>query len=91
MLFTKNTKHTLNYHLVTAEPPFTVETINCVQQTGSTCKKGAYDHPAVSCYPHAWRLPSFSLYRSLCQKLELWKEWKSMDSIAGISYYLNKC
>jgi len=35
MLFhTKNTKHILKYHLVTAELPFTVKTIDCVHQTG---------------------------------------------------------
>jgi len=33
--FTKNTKHSLNkYHLVRAEPPFAVKTIDWVQQTG---------------------------------------------------------
>ena len=35
MLFTKNTQNTLKYHLVTAEPPFTVKTINWMHQTGS--------------------------------------------------------
>jgi len=34
MLFTKNTQNTLKYHLVTAEPPFTVKTINWMHQTG---------------------------------------------------------
>ena len=37
--FTKNTKHSLKYHLVTAEPPFTVKTIDWVHQTGP--RKGA--------------------------------------------------
>jgi len=27
-------KHILKYYLVTAEPPLTVKTINCVHQTG---------------------------------------------------------
>jgi len=35
----KNTKHSLKYHLVRAEPPFTVKTIDCVHQTGP--RKGA--------------------------------------------------
>ena len=34
MLFTKNTRNTLKYHLVTAEPPFTVKTIDRMYQTG---------------------------------------------------------
>jgi len=34
MLFTKNTRNTLKYHLVTAEPPFTVKTIDGMHQTG---------------------------------------------------------
>jgi len=32
--FTKNTQNTLKYHLVTAEPPFTVKTIEWMHQTG---------------------------------------------------------
>jgi len=35
----KNTKHSLKYHLVRAEPPFTVKTIGWVHQTGH--RKGA--------------------------------------------------
>jgi len=34
MLFTKNTRNTLKYLLVAAEPPFTVKTINWMHQTG---------------------------------------------------------
>ena len=34
MFFTKNTQNTLKYHLVTAEPTFTVKTIDWVHQTG---------------------------------------------------------
>jgi len=38
--FTKrNMKHSLKYHLVRAEPPFTVKTIDWVHQTGP--RKGA--------------------------------------------------
>ena len=32
--FYKNTPNTLKYHLVTAEPPFTVKTIDWMHQTG---------------------------------------------------------
>jgi len=39
MLYTKNTRKTLKYHLVTAEPSFTVKTIDWVHQTGH--RKGA--------------------------------------------------
>jgi len=36
-LFCQQTQNNaLKYHLVIAEPPFTVKTINCVHQTGST-------------------------------------------------------
>ena len=60
MLFSKNSQNTLknyhpgakhikNYDLVTAEPPLTVKTIDCVHQTGP--KKGT-QHPAVY-YPSA--------------------------------------
>jgi len=31
----KNTKHSLKYHLVRAEPPFTLKTIEWVHYTGS--------------------------------------------------------
>jgi len=34
MLFTENTRNALKYHLVTAEPPFTVKTIDWMHQTG---------------------------------------------------------
>ena len=34
MLFTENTRNTLKYHLVTAEPPLTVKTIEWMHQTG---------------------------------------------------------
>ena len=34
MRFTKNTPNTLKYHLVTAEPPFIVKTIDWMHQTG---------------------------------------------------------
>jgi len=43
------TKKHLEYHLVRAEPPFTVKTIDWVHQTGP--RNGA-QHPAV-CYSHA--------------------------------------
>jgi len=33
-LFTTNTRNTLKYHLVTAEPPFTVKTIDLMRHTG---------------------------------------------------------
>jgi len=34
MLFSKNSRKALKYHLVTAEPSFTVKTIDWMQQTG---------------------------------------------------------
>ena len=37
--FIKNTKHSSKYHLVRAEPPFTVKTIDWMHQTGP--RKGA--------------------------------------------------
>jgi len=37
--FTKNTKHSLKYHLIRAEPPFTVKKVDWVHQTGP--RKGA--------------------------------------------------
>jgi len=39
MLFTKNTRNTLKYHLLTAEPPFTVKMIDWMHRTGP--RKGA--------------------------------------------------
>jgi len=45
----KNTKHSLKYHPVRAEPSFTVKTIDWVHQTWPM--KGT-QHPAVCC-PHA--------------------------------------
>ena len=35
MLFTKNTRNTVKYHLLTAEPPFTVKIIDWMHQTGA--------------------------------------------------------
>jgi len=67
LFYEKHTKHILKYHLVTAEPPFTVKMIGSMHQRGP--KKAAH-HPAV-CYPHAWCLPSLSLCRLLCPKWEL--------------------
>ena len=43
-VFTRNTRNTLKISPVTAEPPFTVKTIDCVHQTGP--RKAAW-HPAV--------------------------------------------
>jgi len=38
MLFTKNIRNTLNYHLVTAEPPFTVKRLTgCTRQDLESC------------------------------------------------------
>ena len=34
MLFARNTRNTLKYHLVTVEPPFTVKTIDGMHQIG---------------------------------------------------------
>jgi len=74
--------NTLKYHLVTAELPFTVKTIAWMHQTG----------------PRILQSVTHMLYvsrcRSLCKRWELFfvkPEWKSTDSINGISYYLNKC
>jgi len=39
LLFTKNTRNAFKYDLVTAEPPFTVKTIDWVYHTGP--RKGA--------------------------------------------------
>jgi len=39
MLFHQKTRNTVKYHLVRAEPPFTVKTIDLVHQTGP--RKGA--------------------------------------------------
>jgi len=63
----KHTKHILKCHLVTAEPRFTVKTIDCMHQTDLIRK---HRHPAV-CYPHTRCLPSLSLCPLLCQKWEL--------------------
>jgi len=78
-------KH-LKYLLVTAEPPFTVKTIDWMHQTGPRILLCVTHMLCVSQVCHGvdrcvkdWSCSSSSL------------EWKSMDSINGISYYLNKC
>jgi len=48
VFLTKNTLNTLNYNLVTAEPPFTVKMIDWVHQTGP--RKHSI---LLSCYLHA--------------------------------------
>jgi len=82
MLFAKNTWNTLKYHLVTAEPPFTVKMIKWVHQTG----------PRILL--SVTHMLNVSRCQSLCKRWVLFfikPRWKSMDSINGISYYLNKC
>jgi len=59
---TKHTKHILKYHLITAEPPFTVKTIDRVQQTERM------EGSVASCSRPM--LPSLPL---LCRSL--WQKW----------------
>jgi len=75
MRFTRNT---LKYHLVTAEPPFTVETIDKMHQTGPRI---------LLSVTHMLYVNQVCRGVGRCAKSEL----KSMDSINEISYYLNKC
>ena len=82
-------KHTdtLKYHLVTAEPPFTVKTIDWMHQTGPRILLSVTHMLCVNEVSHG-------ASRCMCKRWELFfvkPEWKSMDSINGISYYLNKC
>ena len=63
--FTKKHETQLKYHLVRAEPPFTVKIIDWVHQTGP--RKGA----GSVCYPHALCQPSLSRCQSLCKRWEL--------------------
>jgi len=83
------TQNTLKYHLVTAEPPFTVKTIDWVHQTGPR------KHSILLSVTHMLYVNQvrYGVGRCLkdwsCSSSSL--EWKSMDSINGISYYLNKC
>ena len=44
----KHTKTHLKYHVVTAEPPFTVKMIECMHHIEP---RNGEQHPAV-CYPH---------------------------------------
>jgi len=86
MLFGRQTHETHSYyHLVTAESPFI-----CTRITVCTKQKLGMEY---SMLPHTHHLPSLSRCCSLCQKVGVvlcwaWSE-KSMDSIGGISYYLN--
>jgi len=88
----KNTRNTLKYHLVTAEPPFTAKTINCVHQTGP--KK----HSILLSVSHTLYVNQVCHGINRCVKDRscslLSLEWKSVDAINRIwwiSYYLNKC
>jgi len=84
--FIKNTRNTLKYQLVTAEPPFTVKTIDGMHQTGPRMLLPVTHMLYVNQVCHS--------VGRLCKRWELFfvkPEWKSMDSINWISYYLNKC
>jgi len=81
--FYQKTRITLKYHLVTAKPPFAVKTIDWVHQTG----------PRILLSVTCSMLTKSVMMSVPVKKMELFfakPEWKSMDSINGISYYLNK-
>jgi len=87
MLFIKNTLNTLKYHLVTAEPSFTVKTTDWMHQTGPMILLSVTRMLYVNQVCHGV---------GRCVNTKQWElffvkpECKSMDSINGMSYYLNK-
>jgi len=82
MLFTKDT---LKYNLVTAEPPFTVKTIDGMHQTGPMILLSVTHMLCVNQVCHG---VGRCVKDGSCSSSSL--EWKSVDSINGISYYVNK-
>jgi len=91
-----NTQKTLNYHLVTVKLPFIPKVMDCMYQTIKTYLERQ----------HGILLSVNSSYSTLCvyqvchgvsrcvkdgSCFSSSREWKLMDSINGISYYLNKC
>jgi len=82
----KTTWNTLKYHLVRAEPPFTVKTIDWMHQTGPGILLSVTHMLYVNQDCHG---VSHCVKDRSCSSSSL--EWKLMDSINGISYYLNKC
>jgi len=83
--FLPKTHETLKYHRVTTEPPFTVKTIDWMHQTGPRILLSVTHMLYVNQVCHGV---------GRCVKDGNKPEWKSimsMDSINGISYYLNKC
>jgi len=79
--FTINTQNTLKYHTWSQLNHPWLSKCSTVHQTG-----------LAVCCPHAWCLSSVSLCKSpVSVKNTSSIEWKSMNSVAGISYYLNKC
>jgi len=84
-----NTQNTLKYHLDTAEPPFTVKMIDYVHQTGPRMEHSILQYVALKLYVYqVCHGVSRCVNNGSCSSSSL--EWKSIDNIAGISYYLNK-
>jgi len=82
-----------NYHLVTVELPFIPKVIDCMHQTIKTYLERQYSILlSVTHMLYVYQVchgVSHCVKDGSCFSSSL--EWKSMDSINGISYYLDKC
>jgi len=82
---TKNTRNTLHYHLVTAEPPFTVKTFDWMQQTGPRILLSVTHMLYVNQVCHGVGRCVKDGSCSLSSLSE--SQW----TVVMICYYLNKC
>jgi len=94
MLLCQRTPEThFNYHLVAVELPFIPKVIDCMHQTIKTYLEREHSillsvTRTLYVYQVCHGVGRWVKYET-CSSSSL--EWKSMDSINGISYYLNKC
>jgi len=83
----------LNYHLVVAELPFIPKVIDCMHQTIKTYLESEHSIllsvTHMVCVNQVCHGVGRCVKNGSCSSSGL--EWKLMDSINGISYYLNKC
>jgi len=86
MLFTKNTRNTLKYHLVTDEPPFTVKTIDWIHQTGPRILLSVTHMLYVNQVCHG---VGRCVKDGSCSSSSLSESQWTVGPISEISYYLN--
>jgi len=86
--FTKTTRNTLKYHLVTAEPPSTVKTIGWMHQTGPRILQSVTYMLYINQVCHG---VGRCVKDGICSSSSLSESQWTVLIVNGISYYINKC